>query len=1062
MAERSSGLVTLLFTDLVGSTELLARAGDEEAQRIFSAHHQLLADAVAEHGGHEVKWLGDGLMVAFPSAADALSCAIAMQQSADRPVGGERLEIRVGLTAGEALRDVADYFGTPVVTAKRLCDRAEAGQILCSDLVAGLLSGRPGFAFAAVGELELKGLPQPVATYEVRYETDAARTFAADAPLVGREAELARLTERLQGAAGGRGGLILVAGEPGIGKTRLAEEVAARAERRGAFVLWGRCFEGEWAPSYAPVAEALAPHVAVADPEDLRADLGAGAAPLAQLVPRIRELLPDLSDPSPVPPEEERFRLLDAMAQFLVARSRRAPVLLVLDDLQWADRSTVAMVRHLIRFAPKERILLLGAYPDLDLDPTHPLSDLLGVVAREAGYEHLHLKGLAPVEVTQLLAALAGHEVEENVGAAWVHQTEGNPFFIHELARHLFEEGSLFQGPDGRWTTTKPLRELGVPHRVREVVTRRLARLSKAANQLLQAAAAFDSAFRFDVVEGMAGLSELDALDALDETLAAHIIAPAGAAETYAFQRTLIRQTVYGELSPSRQVRLHRRAADALQASAGADLSPAEAGEIASQYHRSASLPGAEPGVEPALAAALHAQATGGYDEAAGFLRMALDMLPAADDRRPRLLGRLGIVLAWGLAFDAAVEVAAEAGDAIAQAEGKAAAVEYLSDAAWVCAMAGGVVRAWDLARRGLTYAGTHDVAWARLVSFDYERRAAEDAEHPGIPIDSAERRESAGILLAAHLDPVGPAPSEAIFDSREGALQSSNLVILAYWAGEYSHCLPLFEAEAEEAEGLGRVARAARCWANVTSCRAALGRPDEARQALGKAQALAARLGAPIFPVVYGHNFLTLVLDEGWEDLAAAVVPLTSLRHPALAWALGDIHAIAARAAAVLGRAEEAVDLLGRLVPWLERAPAWTTVFSLAACHAADALWVLRRSDHIEVVEGALREKVVAPDFRSPMSDGRLALARLCALSGRHDEASAWFGEARRVLEEQDARPLLAITDHDEGFMYAQRNEPGDTERARFLLEAANRRFEAIGMTGWSRRADELSRQLG
>jgi tetratricopeptide (TPR) repeat protein len=720
------------------------------------------------------------------------------------------------------------------------------------------------------------------------------------------------------------------------------------------------------------------------------------------------------------------------------------------------------MVRHLVRFAPKERILLLGAYPDLDLDPAHPLSDLLGVVAREAGYEHLHLKGLAPVEVTQLLAALAGHEVEENVGAAWVRQTEGNPFFIHELARHLFEEGSLYQAPDGRWTTTKPLRELGVPHRVREVVTRRLARLSKAANQLLQAAAAFDSAFRFDVVEGMAGLSELDALDALDETLAAHIVAPAGPAETYAFLRTLIRQTVYSELSPSRQVRLHRRAADALQATATAHLSPAEAGEIAFQYHRSASLPGAERGVEPALAAAHHAQTGGGYDEAAGFLRMALDMLPEADDRRPRLLGRLGIVLAWALAFDAAVEVAAEAGDAIAEAEGKAAATEYLSDAAWVCAMAGGVVRAWDLARRGLIYAGSHDVAWARFVSFDYERRAAEDPEHPGIPIDSAERRESARILLAAHLDPVGPAPAEAVFDSREGALQSSNLVVLTYYAGEYSRCLPLFEAEAHEAESLGRVARAARCWANVSACRAALGRLDEARQGLGKARALAARLGAPIFPVVYGQDFLTLALDEGWEDLAATIDPLTSLRHPALAWALGDIHAIAARAAAGRGRAEEAMDFLGRLVPWLERAPAWTAVLSLAACHAADALWVLGRLDHIEVVEGALREKVVTPDFRSPMTDGRLALARLCALSGRHDEAFHWFGEARRVLEEQGARPLLAITDHDEGFMYARRNEPGDTERARPLLEAANRQFEAIGMTGWSRRAEELSKRLG
>ncbi len=137
---------TILFTDLVSSTELLQRVGDESAQRIFQAHHRLLQEAVAASGGHQVKWLGDGLMVAFPSAADAVRCAIAMQQAARRPTLGERLEVRVGLNVGEALREETDYFGTPVVVARRLCDRAEAGQILCSSLVAGLLSGRQAFS----------------------------------------------------------------------------------------------------------------------------------------------------------------------------------------------------------------------------------------------------------------------------------------------------------------------------------------------------------------------------------------------------------------------------------------------------------------------------------------------------------------------------------------------------------------------------------------------------------------------------------------------------------------------------------------------------------------------------------------------------------------------------------------------------------------------------------------------------------------------------------------------------------------------------------------------------
>src|SRR5260370_1874842 len=193
MPARASTLVTMLFTDLVSSTELLSRAGDEEAQRIFRAHHTLLAETGAAHGGAEVKWLGDGLMAAFSSAADALRCAIAMQQVSRRPVASERLAIRVGLNAGEALRDEADYFGIPVVVARRLCDQADAGQILCSELVAGLLAGRAGFNFVPLGALKLKGVPQPVGALEVHYEADAPPGLLAPLPFVGRQGELARL-----------------------------------------------------------------------------------------------------------------------------------------------------------------------------------------------------------------------------------------------------------------------------------------------------------------------------------------------------------------------------------------------------------------------------------------------------------------------------------------------------------------------------------------------------------------------------------------------------------------------------------------------------------------------------------------------------------------------------------------------------------------------------------------------------------------------------------------------------------------------------------------------------
>jgi len=1058
MTERASALVTILFTDLVGSTELLSRAGDEEAQRIFRAHHDLLAETAAVHGGDEVKWLGDGLMVAFPSAADALTCAIAMQQAARRPVAGERLAIRVGLTAGEALRDTADYFGTTVVVARRLCDRAEASQILCSDLVAGLLGARPGFVFSEMGKLELKGVPAPVGALELRYEAEATHGLPARLPFVGRQTELARLVGLLSEAAVGRGGLVMVVGDPGIGKTRTAEELAARARRDGMAVLWGHCYEADWAPPYGPFGEALEALVASTEPAELRADLGAGAAPLAQLVPTLRQVLPDLPEAVPLQPDEERFRLLDSMAHLLVARSKRAPLVLCLDDLHWADRSTIAMIRHVARFAGGQHLLIVGTYRDAEVGPGHPLAEALGALRRDVEYERVKLEGLESKAVGQLLEALAEHDVTGAVAAAVTAETEGNPFFIKEVLRYLIEEGRFFQGPDGQWASDRPIAELGIPDGVREVIERRLSRLSGDANRLLGAASPFEGNFRFDVVAQVSGLDEDAALDALDEALSAQLLAPAGGIDTYGFTHALVRHTLSDGLSPSRRGRLHLRVAEALAAAVGAVPTVAQAGEIAGQYHRAAGLAGAERGVDPALAAAAHAEANGAHDEAARFLRMALELLPEGDGRRARLLGRLGMALAWALGFDEAVRTVADAGEAIAETEGQPAAARYLSDAAYACAMAGGIVASWDVARHGLAYAADRDVAWARLVCFDHQRRETEDPDYPGIPIDSPERREAARILREARLDALGPAPMEAVFDSRAEALDSSNLIVMVMYAGDYRRALRDFEAVVATAEAQGRVARAARGWATWAACLTALGALAEAQAALDRAQAHVARGGGAMANVLLCQTVLSEVLDEGWEELSATVEPLITARHPALAWAFGWFCGAAAAAAAHRGEAEGALGFLDDLAPWLERAPGWTIGFSRMAYDAAETLWLLDRTDHLDLVERALREKVLAPDFRFCGADSRLALARLCVITGRHDEARSWFADARRVLSEEESLPMLAIVDYGEALMYARRGGSGDAGLARTLLDAARQQFEAIGMVGWLRRADELA----
>lgn len=1054
-------LVTILFSDLA---DVDPEKDDDETEGLTRAHHDLLAEAAAAHGSNEVKWLGGGLMVSFPSAAEALRAAIAVQQASRQPVQGERLSIRVGLNSGTPLRDSADYFGTHVMVARRLCERARPGQIYCSDLVAGSLAGQPGFVFSDLGPLALKGVPKPVAAYEVRYEAEAAEEgIASQLPLVGREAELTRLSARLAEATAGGGGLAMVLGEPGIGKTRLMDELSEQAWRDGAFVLRGGCFEAEWSPPFAPFAEALGAHVATARPEELRADMGPAAGTIAQLVPAVREALPDVDDPPPLQPDEERFRLLDSVASFLLTRSRRAPMLVCLDDLQWADKGTVAMLRHVARLAPRGRLLVVGAYRDGEVEKTQALVDALGSLRREVEYDRVKLEGLDAQGVAHLLGALGGSgEVDDKVGRAWARETEGNPLFVRELLTHLVEEGHVYKGPDGRWTSDRPLRELGVPEEVREVMGRRLARLSDTARKFLGAACAFEGSFDFEVVVAVADLDEDDALDAVDEALAAQVLQSAGGTEAYVFTNGLLRQSLYADVSPTRQARLHRKVAEALESSYGDRPTPAQAGEIASQYHRSRSRDGAERGVDHALTAAAHAETNGAHEEAARFLRMALDLAPEGDPRRLRLLGRLAMALTWALRFDDAVPVAIEAAEAIAAAEGSEAAAGFLSEVAYACAMAGSWPHAWALAPKGLSYVGARrDVAWARLIMFDHQRREAEDTEYPGIPLDTPERAEAAAILRAARLDPMGPAPMEAVFASREEALTSSNIVVLAYWYGDLAGSLPLFEAEVEKALAKGQLARAARTQGIAAFTCAGLGHLDKARDAMERTEALATRLGMPVPTILQAKEVLVTVTDEGLEELLGAVAPFTAKVIPALAWLQGSFYAWSARIAARLGQPDEALRCLGLLVPWLERAPAWTVGWPTITSHAAEALWVMERHDHLELIEVAVRKKVVAPDFRNSMVDGRLTLARLCALTGRQEEASSWFSKAREVLTEQGARPLLAIVDYDEALMYARRNAPGDTEAAQTLLHPARAQFDAIGMSGWIRQADELEAQL-
>jgi class 3 adenylate cyclase len=1059
-------VTTILFADLVASTARIQALGDERAQRRFGALHERMTRALEAHGGEELQWLGDGLMAAFGSAADAVRAAIALQRVVRLGVAGERPGLRVGLNVGEALRQETGggYFGTPVIVASRLCDRAGAGEILASSVVAGLLAGRRAFRFRELGPVALQGVEAPVAVCAVEYEVEAGTaSFAGGIPFVGRAGELARLDAALECAEAGEGAVVFVTGEPGIGKTRLVAEFVALARQRGARVLAGRCFEGEGARPYAPFAEALDSYVGDADRAELLADLGPYGSQLGVLAPRLRARLSELPELPRLGGDEERTRLFYAISEFLQATAKRAPVVLALDDLHWADGATVALLRYLGRLVPKARLLLLGCYRDAEVAREHPLAIALASMKREVEYQRVALAGLEPESVGSLLEALAEHEVGVPFAEFMTVETAGNPFFLRELLVHLVEAGKL-QREEGTWTATPSLGELGVPEGVRQVVGRRLARLSSAANRLLAAAAAFQGAFSFEVARRAVDLAEGEALDALDEALDAQLARPAGGAgDRYEFSHDLIRHTLDALPSPSRRARVHRRLAEEMERTWGE--APGErAAEIAWQYYQSRGLPGAERGAAHALASAELAERAVAQEQVASALRIALDLLPGTDARRPRLLARLALALAWSFAAEEATRIASEAADLLAATEGADVAADYLVELSRPVAVSSRPL-AWRLAEQGLGHIGARrDLVWARLAWEDERRREHADPEYPGFSLDTPVRREITRVVLASGANALTlhrlGLDKQLALASREQALALGAPWTVAYQGGDLRRAVLLYLESLRLALRRGELSSASQDLAILSSLRSSLGELDAAEGCVAWATRLAARVSETSvlhINLVSARASIAWTRGEGFESLIRAGEAMLERAAPDQAFARAGLFSSLAVGYALIGRRAEARKAADRVLPAIERAPGWSAGYAGLLGDLVAASWWTATPVAGELLERNLRQKVLAPDFRAPGADARLSLARLCALDGRFHEAIAWFTKARDVLDEQGERPLRAIVDYDEALMFVRRGEHGDREQAAPLLEQALAQFDAIGMTGWERRARAL-----
>lgn len=656
--------VTFLLTDIEGSTA----AWEAEAEPMAAAlarHDELVEQVVTSRGGRLIKTRGEGdaTFSVFERPSAAAAAAIELQDAIVHEPWAlrEPMRIRVALHTGEVeLRD-GDYFGRAVNRAARLRSLASGGQILCSGATAELVidSLADDVVLADLGSRQLRNLARPEHVFELRLQTteEPGRAVPAEAPVkrpglpavlagrgpfVGREDELERLSAAWRAAVAGGTSAMLIAGEPGVGKTRLAGEWCRHAYDNGALVIYGRCDEDLGAP-YQPFAEALRALVPCLGAGVLGGLRGVEA--LLTLVPGLADLVPDLAAPTRADPETERYALFDAVVALLAVASASAPVVLVLDDLHWAAKPTLLLLRHLLRFGEQARLQIIGTYRSTDLDRSHPLAAMLADLHRDGTADRLSLSGLDEDDVTAYVAE-AGYNDEE-LARALASVTGGNPFFLIEALRHVDESG-------GRWDQST------LPQGVREAVSRRLSRLPAEANKALAAAAVVGSRFALELVERVVGD---DLVDAFDEACRAGIVIeePGG---RYRFNHAIVRQSLLAELPSVRRMRLHQRIATTLESEPGAE--DELLAELAYHYFECAWAGNAAKAVEYCRRAADQAMTRLAYEGAADLYDHALhaleeidEELPDRDDQTAELLvARCEALLAAGDVASAASAVA--------------------------------------------------------------------------------------------------------------------------------------------------------------------------------------------------------------------------------------------------------------------------------------------------------------------------------------------------------------------------------------------------------------------
>jgi class 3 adenylate cyclase/DNA-binding CsgD family transcriptional regulator len=673
MADLGTTTATILFTDVVGSTELRGRLGESAADRVFIEHRRRLGTVIARHGGHIVKYTGDGVMASFAAASTAVHAAAAIQADVAEYGGG--IVVRVGVAVGDVTREGDDYFGLPVVAAARLEAAAEGGQILVTESVRLLAGDRAGDRYEALGPMKLKGIAEPVVAYAVdwdrppaaadgdgrwaRLSLPLALAGCARHPFVGRDEDLAVLRGAWDEGRQGPGRIVLIGGEAGAGKTRLASEFAREAHGQGAWVLYGGC-DDDLALPYQPWVQAADQLLAAMPKSSLEGTVTAELAPLAQLLTRAEWLAAQPSKAT-VDPDAARYRTYGAFAALLAEAGRDGPGLVVLDDLHWAGPQTLALLRHLARTGLPTGVLVVGTFRDTGDEVTDSLSSCLADLRRVDGAIRLHLAGLGIDAVERFVAETVGHELDDDLRRIAVELTDrsgGNAFYLSELWRHLSESAGV--GRDGgRWVVA-PASATIVPDSVRDVVSVRLAGLSPSARRVIDLAALCGQRIDLHALEPAAGLApdELDA--AVAELVAAGLLAGiAGEVLVHRFEHSIVRDTVEAGIAGRRRARLHLELAHAIETVYEADRRPVLA-DLARHFAAATPVGQRDKAVYYGRRAAAQAMRAAAYDEAVAHLDVVLGLTTRSVERA-EVLVEMGTVEMRRASYRASREACLEA-----------------------------------------------------------------------------------------------------------------------------------------------------------------------------------------------------------------------------------------------------------------------------------------------------------------------------------------------------------------------------------------------------------------